>query len=534
MQPMAIRLLLRCLLAASLFATGGLVAAVAPAQPADTKGKVPPELDVIPRDSMCVISVRVPALRDNKANRWLLDLANDPALKPAIQPGAPLQINSWADLDKRLADDLGIAGSTLERVSLVVGKIDIAKLQNQPDQIPVAGVFSVNKAYDRARVLKAVVPVAKEEKHGGHTYHFDKTKHMAVHFLNDRSFVIGTEASIKEFLSQPEKKPASPAMDSTFQLAAESAIVIGINPESLAPIVGVLALAAPVPEPGATLLREFLDLKAFVLCLDIDEMIRFDLLLQCTTERDQKAIAESLRKGLELSRQSLAPIIADPNKPKEMEPYVPLLKGIEAALKATDVREEGLHLHLPLYIRPDTGKPAKAATPLADKRLDEMWNGLARQGIAGMRASYLNAHTMAATPEPTLKLLKERLKPTPALDAAERTAIDERIKDLDSEEFDRRERATLELIKLGSRARPAIQARLDGELGSLEMRRRLERIMEKLKGGLSPEEHRDLRAVEVLERIGTPEAKELLRVIAEGQPGAPLTRAAKERLKEAK
>jgi hypothetical protein len=42
---------------------------------------------------------------------------------------------------------------------------------------------------------------------------------------------------------------------------------------------------------------------------------------------------------------------------------------------------------------------------------------------------------------------------------------------------------------------------------------------------------RGMRAVEVLERIGTAEARQVLQVIAQGAPGARLTREAQEALK---
>ena len=56
----------------------------------------------------------------------------------------------------------------------------------------------------------------------------------------------------------------------------------------------------------------------------------------------------------------------------------------------------------------------------------------------------------------------------------------------------------------------------------LEVRRRLQEVRSKLTGGpLSGEPLRGLRAVEILEHLGTPEAKEVLQTLAGGAPSTP-------------
>jgi hypothetical protein len=66
---------------------------------------------------------------------------------------------------------------------------------------------------------------------------------------------------------------------------------------------------------------------------------------------------------------------------------------------------------------------------------------------------------------------------------------------------------------------------------SPEARRRLLRLLNKLDSlALSPERARALRTLEVLERIGSPEAKQALQGLAEGAPDAELTREAKSAL----
>jgi hypothetical protein len=125
---------------------------------------------------------------------------------------------------------------------------------------------------------------------------------------------------------------------------------------------------------------------------------------------------------------------------------------------------------------------------------------------------------MIASPKRAVSFLSERVQPAPSVGARRIAAF---IAELGSEQFKTRENATREL------AAPAVHKALAGD-APLEVRRRLEVLRKKLDtAGLSVETLRLVRAVEVLERLGTPEARGLLtRLAADGAPGARLTREA--------
>jgi WD40 repeat protein len=95
------------------------------------------------------------------------------------------------------------------------------------------------------------------------------------------------------------------------------------------------------------------------------------------------------------------------------------------------------------------------------------------------------------------------------------------IRELGDDEFDTRERASKTLATL-HRARPIVEAALKGEL-DLEVRQRLNKLIAGYRAPPDPVWLREVRAVEVLEHLGTPEARRLLKELSEGNADARLT-----------
>ena len=131
-----------------------------------------------------------------------------------------------------------------------------------------------------------------------------------------------------------------------------------------------------------------------------------------------------------------------------------------------------------------------------------------------------------------VSFLRARLKPTPAVEAKQ---VQRWISDLDSEEFATREKAVQELTQLGESAEPAVKKALD-DPPTLEARRRLNQVLDRIHRGIpSGTMIQSLRAVEVLERIGTNESKSLLKSLAGGASESRLAleaKAALERLEK--
>jgi WD40 repeat protein len=163
--------------------------------------------------------------------------------------------------------------------------------------------------------------------------------------------------------------------------------------------------------------------------------------------------------------------------------------------------------------------PRWAGNTLTDP--EALWAGLA--DADGARA-YRAVWQLVATPRQAVPFLRERLRPVRAPDPRRVARL---VADLDSDQFDVREKATEELAGLGELAVPALRHALKGT-PTPEARRRIERLLEQLgEGATSPARLRALRASAVLERIGTPEARRLLTELAQGAEEARLTREAK-------
>ncbi len=169
----------------------------------------------------------------------------------------------------------------------------------------------------------------------------------------------------------------------------------------------------------------------------------------------------------------------------------------------------------------DLRGPKKGAT--TDKELAVAWDGLAAaDGAQADRA----IGALVTAPEPGVGLLRTRLQPVAA---AEPARVARLIADLDNDDFARRDGAAAALEALEGPVAPALRAALRGD-PSAEARRRLEAVLERLAtdeavpGGQGL---RRLRAIEVLERINSPAARDLLKALSEGAPAARSTGEAK-------
>ncbi len=163
----------------------------------------------------------------------------------------------------------------------------------------------------------------------------------------------------------------------------------------------------------------------------------------------------------------------------------------------------------------------KAKAPTAAER-DAWWPALA----GNAKDAYAAIGRMADAPEQAAALLKGRISPVKAGDADTANKL---IAQLNSDEFDVRDRAERALEMMGEGVAHVLQKALEGG-PDLEVRARVLRLLKKCDGS-SAEGRRHQRAVVALEWMDTPSSRALLQGLADGAPGAHLTTEARAALK---
>jgi WD40 repeat protein len=175
----------------------------------------------------------------------------------------------------------------------------------------------------------------------------------------------------------------------------------------------------------------------------------------------------------------------------------------------------------PIVIWDVTGRAAlpTSAEAFAQGEKDGLWQALADTDA---EKAYAAMRRLLARDGRAVGLLAEHLQRVADVDEKELNQV---LRELEADAFNVREEASSRLERLADVIQEPLRATLARGV-SAEVKRRLEKILSEIDAPV-PGRLRQLRAVEVLEQIGTPEAITLLKKLATGVPGARLTREAK-------
>jgi hypothetical protein len=168
----------------------------------------------------------------------------------------------------------------------------------------------------------------------------------------------------------------------------------------------------------------------------------------------------------------------------------------------------------------DLAPETRDAKELSPTELDGLWADLAGPDA---RRAYRAIHLLVASRAPAIAYLRDHLHAVAEVDG---NRVQRLLADLDSEQFMVREAATKELAMLAEQVEPALRRVLEGR-PSLEVRRRVEKLLAAPPVAPSAATLGTLRAIQILEWIGTPEAEQILWELATGASAARATRTAK-------
>jgi hypothetical protein len=157
---------------------------------------------------------------------------------------------------------------------------------------------------------------------------------------------------------------------------------------------------------------------------------------------------------------------------------------------------------------------------LAAADLKKAWDDLAGNDAP---LAYQTMGRLAAAARDSIPFLAKHLPPAPPIDYKR---IDPLIADLNSDQFSVRQKASRELENMGEVIEAALRKGLLKK-GSLEYRRRIESLLQKLNQPPSGAQLRIIRVLTVLERMGTKASRDLLQSLAAGAPEARLTQQAR-------
>ncbi len=163
----------------------------------------------------------------------------------------------------------------------------------------------------------------------------------------------------------------------------------------------------------------------------------------------------------------------------------------------------------------------KRGGQLTTAQRETLWTDLTGTDAA---KAYAAVGSLADDPGSSVAFLKERLKPIPPVPP---DVLHSLLDDLDSEQFAAREAAQKKLRAFGEQVASALRTELKAK-PSLEKRKRIEEILHASDefAPVSGELLRGLRAMHVLELIGSDDARRLLERLAQGVESARLTQAA--------
>jgi hypothetical protein len=297
------------------------------------RAALPPELALVPRDMAGVISIRVADIWNSDAAASVRKMVKD---EPEV-----------GKMTMFLEQSLGLTVTDLERVILIVPPPDS---RAQP-----IFVIRTGKAFDRDKVLGALVPGAKEEKVGGKSLYTSAKSRQALAVVNDRIFLTGQGEELQKFLERAAaKKGDGPLSEALARAADKNQIVVGLGGPAVAK-----EMKKDLPPPLAPLTEA----QSAIITINTGKELVVNVRLPFATEEAAKEGEKAAEAGLEMARKAIPMLIDKVEKQPADDPLyktmqakvVRALKDTEKALKRAAPERKGSVVEGTLRVEtPDT------------------------------------------------------------------------------------------------------------------------------------------------------------------------------------
>ena len=182
---------------------------------------LPPDLAAVPSNAMGFLHIRA-------AELWKSEIFKD--LRATIERAGP---KALAAFDQRFVP----APSSIERLTV------FAMPEGGGNDPPFVGIVRCNKPFDKAAMLKSLLPMGKEVKAGETTFVTDEEIDLGIRVIDDRTFAVATTGVMRQYLENKGQGP-NPFAAALQDAAGKRHLVLAVN-ASLLPGEAV----AELPEP---------------------------------------------------------------------------------------------------------------------------------------------------------------------------------------------------------------------------------------------------------------------------------------------
>jgi hypothetical protein len=292
----------------------------APGKGPDKEAALPADLDLVPRDGLGFLCLRVADVWQGEANAPLRKTVEENPLLGIV----------LGEMKKAT----GLTPDDIERV------VVIAPAGDPKPPEPLVAV-TASKPVNRDDVVKKLLQGAEEKKVGGKS--FFTARGAAVHFVGDRTALAGDPGDLEAFLKRPPAEGAGgPLAEALREATGKHALLAGLSLRS------VTGLAKKNLPPEAEPFLPLLEARLTTVTVDLggkqlDLKVRMAFADEGGAQKGEQAAQTALRMGQQAFPGLVQALQGPPGRPPD--PFVakllPALKDVEAALKEASFTRDG-------------------------------------------------------------------------------------------------------------------------------------------------------------------------------------------------